>query len=190
MKPGSSRLGLGLAVGKSAGAADPAVIYSGGSVNPQANTWHVNGATVSQSGMEVRASIVTGITAIDVGSYGPNNLNGNFTLSSAAALTDLNLASNALVTIGSFPPAATSINCQLNPALASLPTIPAPCSLLDANGCALSRNAIDDILVRLAAGAVSSGTLVLSGGTNAAPSATGLAAKATLVSRSWSVATN
>jgi hypothetical protein len=66
-----------------------------------------------------------------------------------------------------------------------------------ATGCALNQASIDGILVSLAAldgtggtTAYSSKTVALTGGTNATPSATGLAAKAVLVARSCTVTNN
>ena len=56
--------------------------------------------------------------------------------------------------------------------------------------CALNQTSIDNILVSIAAAGTSSGTLNMTGGTNATPSATGLAAKATLVGRGWTVTHN
>ena len=57
-------------------------------------------------------------------------------------------------------------------------------------GCALNQTSIDNILISIAAAGTSSGTLNMTGGTNATPSATGLAAKATLVGRGWTVTHN
>ena len=57
-------------------------------------------------------------------------------------------------------------------------------------GCALNQTSIDSILVSIAAAGTSGGTLDMTGGTNATPSATGLAAKATLVGRGWTVTHN
>lgn len=57
-------------------------------------------------------------------------------------------------------------------------------------GCALNQTSIDNILVSIAAAGTSGGTLNMTGGTNATPSATGLAAKATLVGRGWTVTHN
>ena len=56
--------------------------------------------------------------------------------------------------------------------------------------CALNQTSIDNILVSIAAAGTSSGTLNMTDGTNATPSATGLAAKATLVGRGWTVTHN
>lgn len=55
---------------------------------------------------------------------------------------------------------------------------------------ALSQATVDDILVKFAASGATNGSLYLNGGTNATPSATGLTAKATLLSRGWTVSTN
>lgn len=58
---------------------------------------------------------------------------------------------------------------------------------IDASGCALPSAVVDAILAQLDANGESGGTVDLSGGTNEAPSAAGLAAKATLEGRGWTV---
>ena len=60
----------------------------------------------------------------------------------------------------------------------------------DFNNNALSQTTVDNILVKFAATTNMNGTLNLADGTNAAPSATGLAAKATLEGRGWTVTVN
>lgn len=64
--------------------------------------------------------------------------------------------------------------------------------LLDASDCALSEQVVDAILVALAAGNKATGIVDLSGGTNAIPSAAGLAAKTALTTngRTWTVVVN
>jgi hypothetical protein len=56
--------------------------------------------------------------------------------------------------------------------------------------CALSQQSVDNILVSLDTAGRSNGTVSINGGTSAAPSATGLAAKASLQARGWTVTTN
>lgn len=58
------------------------------------------------------------------------------------------------------------------------------------NNNAFSQATVDHILSRMVASNAVNGTINLSGGTSAAPSATGLAAKATLEGRGWTVVTN
>ena len=58
------------------------------------------------------------------------------------------------------------------------------------DGCALTQTAVDNILVTLSEGQVGNGYVDISGGTNAAPSALGLAAKDTLELRGWTVSAN
>lgn len=55
---------------------------------------------------------------------------------------------------------------------------------------ALSQETVDNILVRMVATGAVNCSINLSGGTSSTPSATGLAAKATLEGRGWSVTTN
>ena len=56
--------------------------------------------------------------------------------------------------------------------------------------CALTQQSVDNILVTLSNNGVSNGYVQLEGGTNAIPSATGLAAKEVLEGRGWSVDVN
>jgi hypothetical protein len=56
--------------------------------------------------------------------------------------------------------------------------------------CALDQTSVDNILVSLDTAGQSNGTLGINGGTSAAPSATGLAAKASLIIKGWTVTTN
>lgn len=57
-------------------------------------------------------------------------------------------------------------------------------------GCALTQTSVDNILVSIQLAGTSNGTLNLTGGTNATPSATGLAAKTLLQARGWTVTHN
>ena len=56
--------------------------------------------------------------------------------------------------------------------------------------CGLSQTSVDNILVSINAAGRSNGTLNINGGTSAAPSATGAAAKSALQARGWTVTTN
>jgi hypothetical protein len=56
--------------------------------------------------------------------------------------------------------------------------------------CALDQTSVDNILVSLDTAGQSNGTVNINGGTSAAPSATGLAAKASLIAKGWTVYTN
>lgn len=60
--------------------------------------------------------------------------------------------------------------------------------LLD--GCALTQAAVDNILVTLSTNSINNGYVSLYGGTNAIPSATGLAAKTVLEGNGWTVDVN
>lgn len=65
-----------------------------------------------------------------------------------------------------------------------------PIDSFGASDCALTETAVDDILVVLSSNGVTTGSVNLSGGTNAIPSATGLAAKTILEGNGWAVSVN
>lgn len=83
---------------------------------------------------------------------------------------------------------------QTCPALATCPAglfDTAPCTnwLNAFVGCALDQASVDNILVSIERAGTSNGTLTITGGTSAAPSATGTAAKTALQARGWTVNT-
>jgi len=57
-------------------------------------------------------------------------------------------------------------------------------------GCGLTQTAVDNILVALSTNGVLNGSIEMDGGTNATPSATGLAAKSVLEGNGWEVLVN
>lgn len=58
------------------------------------------------------------------------------------------------------------------------------------NGCALSQQSVDNILVSINAAGQSGGIVGIDGGTSSAPGPAGLAAKASLQAKGWTVTTN
>lgn len=56
--------------------------------------------------------------------------------------------------------------------------------------CSLTQTSVDNILVSIDTNGQLNGTLGISGGTSSVPSSTGLSAKASLISRGWTVTTN
>jgi hypothetical protein len=58
------------------------------------------------------------------------------------------------------------------------------------NNCALDQTSVDNILVSLDTAGQSNGTVSIDGGTSAAPGTAGLAAKASLQGKGWTIATN
>ena len=110
----------------------------------------------------VDATVATGLTYLDVYSN---------------SLTSLNVANcSSLQTLYCYTNSITGLTVNV-----------AALNDLDASGNALTQAQVDGVLVALAAGAVNNGTATLNGGTNAAPSAVGLAAKTTLEGRGWTV---
>jgi len=101
-------------------------------------------------------------------------LTGLVTIGASGALFDVN--SNASLATFSFP--------------VGLTTVVAGTIEINFSGCALTQASVDNILVRLAATDVSGCDINLSSGTNATPSATGLAAKATLEAAGNTVSVN
>ena len=74
--------------------------------------------------------------------------------------------------------------CSTTTALFSLSTN------INISGCGVNQTGIDNIIAAVSAGGKSNGTLQLQGGTNAVPSAAGLAGIVTLTGRGWTVTHN
>ena len=154
------------------------------------------------------------LTAVG-GNFQPNNLaaltslslpalttvGGTFSLNSMATLTSLSMP--AIERIGTSITSGNAI--QLSNATGALTTFTLPATLKQVGGtagnvtitsAALDQSSVDNILVRLAALDGTGGTVGFSNrtvtitGTSAAPSSTGLAAKATLVARGCTVTHN
>jgi hypothetical protein len=160
--------------------------------------------------VKVFASTAAGTQTLSIVSYPVINIGsfGGFsgTLSSIT-ITDLTYLEltlsniNTLVTVD-VPGLTSMINTGMFPNLyfsqcPSLTTlnIPALISVGDSiniswTGNAFSQATVDHILVKFAAASGNNCNLQLTGGTSAAPSAIGLAAKATLQGRGWTVTTN
>jgi hypothetical protein len=111
---------------------------------------------------------LTNLTLID---FDQCNISGVVDLSGLPALENLDFSSNTALT--SIIIADTQ-----------------PIVYFYASGCALTETAVDDILVVLSDNGVTGGDVELDGGTNAIPSATGLAAKLVLEGNFWTVNVN
>ena len=139
---------------------------------------------------------------ISIGTFG--GFNGTLSSITISDLDYLELSLSGISTLVtvSLPALANIINTGMNPNLylsqcPSLTTVNIPSlsyvsdSLyISWTGNAFSQATVDNILVKFAATTAANCTLDLSGGTSSAPSATGLAAKATLQGRGWNVTTN
>ena len=106
-----------------------------------------------------------------------SSMTGPFPLIDTSSGTDFSYAWDGCISLTSFP--ANMFDA-----------CPATDFTSAFDNCALNQTSIDNILVSIAAAGTSGGTLDMTGGTNATPSATGLAAKATLVGRGWTVTHN
>ncbi len=86
---------------------------------------------------------------------------------------------------------SAAVNLASNPLLTSVDVSGCPgLAFLTLTGAALPQAVTDDILVTMNGYGTSGGAIDLSGGTSAAPSAVGLAAKASLEGRGWTVTVN
>lgn len=85
---------------------------------------------------------------------------------------------------------ANNITIEFNTAMTSvvIGTLPL-CSYFNGQSCAFDQTTVDNILVAIAANGLEA-TVLLTGGANAAPSATGLAAKATIEGNGGTVYVN
>ena len=135
---------------------------------------------------------------------GMGGWNGTLSSITITDLTFIELTANSISTLVTvnLPQLTTILSGSMFATLflqscSSLTTlnIPALTTLSDSinvnwAGNAFSQATVDHILVKFAGTSSVNGSVDLSGGTSAAPSATGLAAKATLVGRGWTVTHN
>ncbi len=127
----------------------------------------------------------------------PSLLNATVFMNNLNALTDFSFANNVNPITLSGATSLSITNCAALTSF-SFPTLVASLGNISFSGCALNQTSIDAILVRLSqldgtAGTTLFGTgrtVNLTGGTNATPSATGLAAKGVLVARGVTVTNN
>lgn len=162
------------------------------------------------AGSKVFASTAAGTQTLSVISYpsiaigGMGGFSGTLSSITVTDLTYLELSAttvSTLVTV-SLPALTTIVSTGMTPSVyfsqcSSLTTVNIPALTDVANslyiswgGNAFSQATVDHILVKFAGTTAINCTLDLSGGTSSAPSATGLAAKATLEGRGWNVTTN
>jgi len=114
---------------------------------------------------------LAGLTSLSLIDFDQSGISGVVDLSGLPALADLDFSGNTAIT--------SIIVADTQP-------------IIDFNAfnCALTETAVDDILVVLSNNGESNGYVDVSGGTNAAPSATGLAAKLVLEGNGWTVTVN
>ena len=114
---------------------------------------------------------LSGLTSLALIDFDQCGISGVVDLSGLPALVELDFSGNAAIT--------SIIIADTQP-------------IIDFNafGCALTETAVDDILVVLNNNGNSNGYIGLDGGTNAIPSATGLAAKVALEGNGWTVNVN
>ena len=114
---------------------------------------------------------LAGLTSLSLIDFDQSGISGVIDLTGLSALADLDFHGNAGIT--------SIIIADTQPIID-----------FDADTCALTQTAVDDILVDLSNNGESNGFVDVSGGTNAVPSATGLAAKLVLEGNGWTVNVN
>ena len=114
---------------------------------------------------------LAGLTSLRIIDFDQCNISGVVDLSGLPALEELDFFGNT---------ALTSI----------IISDTQPINNFYAYDCDLSETAVDNILIELSDNGVAGGDVELDGGTNAIPSATGLAAKSALEADGWYVAVN
>lgn len=169
-------------------------IQADGTVVSQNSNVMINKGAVVRSISGNQTVVINEIPQLYLGSGGtatyitlPNLTVAGMIISNAANLVTINLpvyveAYNTGMAIFSIynNPSLTTINI---PALTIIPSN----AWFDFSGNALPEASIDALLVKFASSTATNSSLYLHSGTNAAPSATGLAAKAVLVGRGWTV---
>ena len=115
---------------------------------------------------------LTGLSSLEWIDFDQCGIVGSINLSSLASLRGFDLSGNSAMTEVIISSAQSLVD--------------------DVNlfSCALTQQSVDNILVALSNNGVSNGYVQLDGGTNAIPSATGLAAKSVLEGNGWSVNVN
>jgi Leucine-rich repeat (LRR) protein len=149
---------------------------SGGSINSLTSV-NLSGCTALQelrlddSDFSGGIPSLAGLTSLGLIDFDQCSISGIVDLTSLPALVELDFGGNTAIT--------SIIIADSQP-------------IFDfyANNCALTETAVDDILVVLSNNGQSNGFVDVSGGTNAIPSATGLAAKLVLEGNGWTVTVN
>ncbi len=121
------------------------------------------------------------LPTFDIGSLSVSNANQLVTLSLPAFTTAINTGM-AIFSVNNCQ-SLTTINI---PVLATLPNN----AWFSFNGNALSQATVDNLLAKFVATGATNNQVYLDGGANATPSSAGLASKATLVSRGWTITHN
>jgi hypothetical protein len=167
---------------------------------------YAQGSTSQERAFQSCSNLV--ISATDTGYFGSVTTFANawfgcqsltsFPLIDTSSVTDFNSTWYNCLSLTSFPLLDTSSGTNFPYAWASCSSLVTfPANAFDSNIASnytnafqntnLSTQSIDDILVSLDVSGVSNGTFLQSGGST--PSATGLAAKANLISKGWTVTT-
>lgn len=114
---------------------------------------------------------LSGLTSLILVDFDQSNISGILDFSGFPVITDIDVFGNAGITSVIISSAQ-------------------PITYFTAENCGLTETAVDDILVALDDNGEASGAVYLDGGTNAIPSATGLAAKTNLEGKGWTVNVN
>lgn len=105
-----------------------------------------------------------------------------------ATITKLELP--VLTAIGGTGKKLSAVNCAVLTTV-SLPVfVPVNGNIIDFSGCSLTAASVNHILARCVAAGITSGTITLTGGTNAAPTGQGVTDKAALLAAGVTLTTN
>lgn len=156
-------------------------VYSGGTVTPSG--WLADG----HSPVYLEKEVYVPANLFELDANGTGNIDGTFDISSLPSLATLDCSGGAL----------TSLSVAGSASILFLSCYENHITALDVSGCpaltnvnardnALNAAAVDAVLAALVTNGATGGVVSLQG-TNAAPTAAGLASKSTLESRSWTV---
>lgn len=171
----------------------PISIIADGTVTtyPQGITYKTGGVLGTQSGNQTITVITYPEIYIAAGSTSTTITLSGIPVASVMAGNSTNLVSIAFPDL-TYAPGGGMMSLAVT-GCSSLTTISIPAlttadsTSYSFNNNALSEATVDHILAKFAAATGVNGTLYINGGTNATPSAAGLASKATLVGRGWTV---
>ena len=141
---------------------------------------------------EIDVVLTAGVEETINHAYGaPGTYTATISHGPGSTLTELTASGCKIATItGIMPPALISLELGSNNLITSIPALPATITNIDLYGSDMSVTAVSNLLIALDAAGASTGTADLRMAPAAIPNAGGLAAKASLEGRGWTVLVN